>query len=79
MLKHPSFPVATDELLTECRVLGRQYGAAQVRCSRIFEDQRRRIAALEAELLRTRGALVVATTKRQWEAKEAPVVPAGRY
>ncbi|MET0508010.1 MAG: hypothetical protein ABWZ78_07470 [Burkholderiaceae bacterium] len=63
---------AIDELLLECRVLGREFGAAQVRCSRIFEDQRQRIEALEAELIRARAAVIVQVTAL-WFASEPAV------
>jgi hypothetical protein len=44
----------------------RQLGAAQQRCSAVIAAQHRRIEQLEAQLLRTRAALVVRTTALGW-------------
>ena len=47
-------------------VLLRQLGAAQQRCSAVIATQHRRIEQLEAQLLRTRAALVLRTTALAW-------------
>ncbi|CAN7344183.1 DUF2325 domain-containing protein [Pseudorhodoferax sp. LjRoot39] len=44
----------------------RQLGAAQQRCSAVIAAQHRRIEQLEAQLLRTRAALVLRTTALAW-------------
>jgi hypothetical protein len=51
---------------TEPLVLLRQLGAAQQRCSAVIAAQHRRIEQLEAQLLRTRAALVLRTTALAW-------------
>lgn len=47
-------------------VLVRQLGAAQQRCSAVIAAQHRRIEQLEAQLLRTRAALVLRNTALAW-------------
>ncbi|MFT3719053.1 DUF2325 domain-containing protein [Pseudorhodoferax sp.] len=44
----------------------RRLGAAQQRCSEVISAQHRRIQQLEAELLRTRAAVMVRTTALAW-------------
>ena len=44
----------------------RYLGAAQQRCSAVIAAQHQRIEQLEAQLLRTRAALVVRTTALAW-------------
>jgi hypothetical protein len=52
--------------IAEQLVSWRQLGAAQQRCSAVIAAQHRRIERLEADLLRTRAALVVRTTALAW-------------
>jgi hypothetical protein len=47
-----------DQLVGEGIVLGRQYGQAQARCSRVICAQQARIDALEAQIVRLRAAVI---------------------
>ena len=52
-----------DGIAHEHRVLMREYGRAQARCSAVQAEQAARIAQLEAQLMRTQAQVVIRDTK----------------
>ena len=63
--------VTPPRLVAELRVMCRAYGDAQARVTRDLAAQQQRIDQLEAELVRTRAAVIVRQTALAWTREDA--------
>jgi len=65
-----------DGLAGEHVTLLRAHADAQVRCSALLQAQAARIAAMEAQLIRARGATIRAATALAWEREDRAALDA---
>jgi hypothetical protein len=65
-----------DGLAGEHVTLLRAHADAQARCSALLQEQAARIAAMEAQLIRARGATVRAATALAWEREDRAALDA---
>lgn len=59
-----------DRLLREHCAMMREYARVQERCTALLQEQARRVAALDAELVRLRAAVVARDSALAWERED---------